>query len=73
MQSLRQNTKVQSCDNAVSLAGPFGQDKPFGTFSPNDGPKNAKYQEWQRRRESVDDETLHTGNGGDLRVGEQNP
>lgn len=63
--------QIQHSQGAVALTGPLGEHEAFGTFATDDGTEEAKDEHGKGRRQSVDDNTLNTGDGGQLRVGEE--
>lgn len=56
---------------AEALPGPLGEDEAVGAFAADDGAEVAKDEQGQGGGEGVDDDALDAGDGGQLRVGEE--
>lgn len=67
----RQEAQPQRRGDAVPLAHPLGQDEALGALAADDGAERGKDEQRERRREGVRDDALDAGDGGELRVREQ--
>lgn len=63
--------EVQHGDGAVALAGPRGQDEALGRLATDDGAEDGEDEEREGGGQGVDDDALDAGDGGELRVGEE--
>ena len=67
----RHEAEVDCCDDSIALSRPFGQDETLWTLASDDGAEGGKDEQRQGRGEGVHNHTLHTGNGGELRVSKE--
>jgi hypothetical protein len=69
---IREEAQVQSSHPSISFSRPLGQDETLWASPSDDGAKEGKDEQWKRRRQRVDDDSLHATDGGNLRISEQN-
>lgn len=67
----RHEAEKQRRYGAIPLPRPFRKHEALRTLLPDERTKITKDQKRQSRRQGVDNQTLHTGNGRDFRICEQ--